>query len=66
MYGRDKTMVWKKERSRIKIVEMDNLRGLLGVRRMNIALEEWGGGRFACDQACYLIAVFLFPLLDAC
>ena len=30
------TMLWKeKERSRIKTVQMDNLNGLLGVRRMD-------------------------------
>ena len=30
------TMVWKeKERSRMKAVQMDNLRGLLGIRRMD-------------------------------
>ena len=35
MYG-SKTMFWKeKERSRIKAVEMDNLRGLVGIRRMD-------------------------------
>ena len=35
MYG-SKTIVWKKkERSRIRAVQMDNLRGLLGIRRMD-------------------------------
>ena len=30
------TMIWrKKERSRIRAVQMDNLRGLLGIRRMD-------------------------------
>ena len=34
-YGSD-TMIWrKKERSRIRAVQMDNLRGLLGVWRMD-------------------------------
>ena len=34
MYGND-TMLWKeKERSRIRAVQMDNLKGLLGSRRM--------------------------------
>ena len=33
MYGSE-TMIWK-ERSRIRAVQMDNLRGLLGIRRMN-------------------------------
>ena len=35
MYGRE-TMLWKeKERSRIRAVQMDNLRSLLGIRRMD-------------------------------
>ena len=35
MYG-SKTMIWReKERSRIRAVQMDNLRGLLGIRRMD-------------------------------
>ena len=36
MYG-NKTMLWKKkkERSRIRTVHMDNLRGMLGIRRMD-------------------------------
>ena len=35
MYG-SKTMLWKeKERSRIRGVQMDNLRGLLGIKRMD-------------------------------
>ena len=34
-YGSE-TMLWKeKERSRIRAVQMDNLRGLLGIRRMD-------------------------------
>ena len=34
-YG-GKTMIWReKERSKIRVVLMDNLRGLLGIRRMN-------------------------------
>ena len=28
------TMLWKNERSTIRAVQMDNLRGLLGIRRM--------------------------------
>ena len=28
------TMIWKEKRSRIRTVKMDNLRGLLGIRRM--------------------------------
>ena len=35
MYGSE-TMLWReKERTRIRAVQMDNLRGLLGVRRMD-------------------------------
>ena len=33
LYGGE-TMLWKKLRSRIMAVQMDNLRGLLGIRRM--------------------------------
>ena len=46
-YGSE-TMLWKgKERSRIRAVQMDNLRGLLGIRRMfrvqNARIGElWG------------------------
>ena len=30
------TMLWKeKERSRVRIVQMDNLKGLLGIKRMD-------------------------------
>ena len=29
------TMIWKEERSRIKDVQMENGRGLLGVKRMD-------------------------------
>ena len=33
MHGRE-TMLWKeKERSRVRALEMDNLRGVLGIRR---------------------------------
>ena len=38
-YG-NKTIIWReKERSRIKAVHMDNLRGLLGIRRMDEVLN---------------------------
>ena len=33
-YGSE-TMIWKEERSRIRAAQMDNLRGLLGIRRMD-------------------------------
>ena len=39
MYGSE-TICWKeKESSRIKAVQMDNLRGLLGIRRMYLVLN---------------------------
>ena len=39
MYGFE-TMLWKeKERSRIRAVDMEDLRGLLGIRRMDRALN---------------------------
>ena len=28
-------MLWEEERSRVRAVQMDNLRGLLGIRRMD-------------------------------
>ena len=34
MYDSEK-IFWKKERSRIRTVQMDNLRGLLGIGRMD-------------------------------
>ena len=34
MYGSE-TILWKEERSRIKDVQMDSLRTLLGIRRMD-------------------------------
>ena len=33
-YGSE-TVLWKEERSRFRAVQMDNLRGLLGIRRMD-------------------------------
>ena len=38
MFGSE-TMLWKKERSRIRIVQKDNFRGLLRIRRMNRVLN---------------------------
>ena len=38
MYGSE-TMIWKKERSRIRTVQMDNLRSLLGIRKMDKVLN---------------------------
>ena len=41
-------MLWKeKERSRMRVVQMDNLRGLLGIRRMN---RELYGVRKGLDE----------------
>ena len=35
-------MLWKvKERSRVRAVQMDNLRGLLGIKRMDKVLNAW-------------------------
>ena len=34
MYGSEALILEEKERSRIRAVQMDNLRGLLGIRRM--------------------------------
>ena len=31
----------EKERSRLRVVQMDNLGGLLGIRRMNRVLNAW-------------------------
>ena len=51
MYGSE-TIIWKeKERSRIRAVLMDNLRGLLDIRRMdklpNAQIRQYGG-----DEGC--------------
>ena len=42
LYGSE-TIIWreKKKRSRIRAVQMDNLRGLLGIRRMDKVLNAW-------------------------
>ena len=49
------TMIWKeKEMSRIRSVQMDNLRGLLGVRRMyrvpNALIREFSGVTKEVDE----------------
>ena len=42
MYGSE-TIIWKeKERSKVRDVQMDNLRGLLGIRRMDKGVI-WSG-----------------------
>ena len=41
MYGSE-TLLWReKERSRVKALQIDNLRGLLGIRRMDKFLNTW-------------------------
>ena len=41
MYGTE-TVIWReKEMSRIRAVQMDNLRGLLSIRRMDKVLNTW-------------------------
>ena len=43
MYSNE-TRLWKeKERFRIKAIQMDNLRGLLGIRSMDRILNAWKG-----------------------
>ena len=58
MYG-SKTMIWKKERSRIRAVQMDNLRCLLGIRRMdkvtNARIRELCGVTKGVDERCSLM-----------
>ena len=54
MYGSE-TMLWKeKKRSRISIVQMDNLRGLLGIRGMdrvpNARMREFCGVTKGVDE----------------
>ena len=41
MYAREKMLWKKKEISRIRAVQMDYLRGLLGIRRINRVPNEW-------------------------
>ena len=43
------TMIWK-ERSRIRAVQVDNLRGLLGIRRMDKVLND--KGVLQSDKGC--------------
>ena len=46
------TMIWgEKERSRIRAVQMDNLRGLLGIRRMDKVMNA------RISQLCGMIKV---------
>ena len=40
-YGRETMIQREKERFRIRAVQMDNIRGLLGIRRMDKVLNAW-------------------------
>ena len=51
-YGSE-TMIWReKERSRIKAVQRDNLRGLLGIRIMDKVLEFTDNPVVWSDEGC--------------
>ena len=60
LYGRE-TLIWReKERSRIRIVQMDNLRDLLGIKRMdrlpNAQIRDArNDGREWIDEKCSLM-----------
>ena len=54
-YGSEK-IIWKKEMSRIRGVQMDNLRGLLGNRRMDKVLNA--GIRELCGVTKGLMVFF--------
>ena len=41
IYGNETMLKKEEEKSRIKAVQMDNLRGLLGIRRMDRVLNAW-------------------------
>ena len=41
MFDSETMLRKEKERSRIRAVQMDNLRGLLGIRRMDRVLNGW-------------------------
>ena len=56
MYASE-TIIWKeKERSRIKAIQMDNLNGLLGIRRMDKVPNAWI--REVCGVTKGLMKVF--------
>ena len=54
MYGNETMLRKEKERSRIRGVQMDNLRGLLGIRRMdrvpNVRIKELCGMKNGLDE----------------
>ena len=41
-YGSETVIWWEKERSRVRAVQMDNLRGTLGIKRMDKVPKERG------------------------
>ena len=41
MYGSETMLGKEKERSRIRVVHMDNLRGLLGIRSKDRVINAW-------------------------
>ena len=56
MYASE-TIIWKeKERSRIRAIQMDNLNGLLGIRRMDKVPNAWI--REVCGVTKGLMKVF--------
>ena len=51
-YGSE-TMIWReKERSRIRDVQVNNLRGLLGIRRMDEVLNARIRQLWQSDEGC--------------
>ena len=57
MYGSE-TMIWReKERFRIRGVQMDSLRGLLGIRSMDRFPTDGYG---SCADFSYLLALLIF------
>ena len=68
MYGSE-TMIWKeKDRSRIRDVEMDNFRDLLGIRRMdrvpNARIKELCGMTKGVDERIYEHILHLFSHVE--
>ena len=41
MYGIETMLLKEKERSRVRVVHMDILKGLLGIRRIDRVLNTW-------------------------
>ena len=58
MYGSE-TMI-RKEKSRIRVVQMDNLRGFLGIRKMDRFLNTW------IRELCGVMKVFSGGLAMGC